>query len=358
MASKSISVVLLGVLCLSAAPRQAVPQPAHTPSAEAQALYERARAALPDRDALQDLLDQAIAADPKFAAAYALKADNYAQAIAATIAQSTDLSLAQDLDRKAIANANKAIALQPSLAEAYTALGLAHRQFWRWSDAEAAYKRAYELAPKDPTTLTNWIWFNMFTGHFDEAIATAQREIELYPTRASSYRDLGLAQAYAGHPEPASAALEQCVSKNPKVTICHIYDAFMQIRLDHDDEAGRELETAENLFGSSPTPAAISSVAHGYFRAGRRNDARRLFAQLETQESSGVVGAGSWPLGYLATGDEAQAYRWLDRAIKKIERHEPDEGFFNLMIIKANVVANPVLEEQRFRTLRERIGKF
>ena len=74
------------------------------------------------------------------------------------------------------------------------------------------------------------------------------------------------------------------------------------------------------------------------------------------KESGGVVGAGSWPLGYLAIGDEAQAYRWLDRAVSKIERHEPDEGFFNLMIIKANVVANPVLEEPRFKELRQRIG--
>lgn len=343
---------MLAVWCVTAAAQPV----AHTPPPEAQALYDRARAALPNREALQDLLDQAIALDPEYAAAYALKAENYAQAIAATIAQSTDLSLAQELDHETLANANKAIALDPSLPRAYTALGLADRQFWRWPEALAAYGRAYELSPKDPTALFNWIWFNAFAGRFDEAIATAHRQVELYPERANSYRDLGIAEAYAGKPEPASAALQECMSKDPKITICHIYYAFMQIRLDHDDLAAKELEAAEALFGASPTPATISSVAHGYFRAGRRGDARRLFGRLEMEESSGVVGAGSWPLGYLAIGDEAQAYRWLDRAVRKIERHEPDEGFFNLMIIKANVVANPILDEQRFRALRERIG--
>ena len=357
MASRSVTALLLALLGVAASPGRPTAQPtAHTPSPEARALYERARAALPNRDALQDLLDQAIAADPDYAAAYALKAENFAQAIAATVARSTDLSLAQDLDRKAVANANKAIELDPSLAQAYTALGLAHRQFWRWPEALAAYKRAYELTPKDPAALTNWIWFNAFTGRFDEAIAAAHRQVQLYPERPNAYRDLGIAEAYAEQPEPASEALQECMTKDPKITICHIYYAFMQIRLDHDDAAAKELETAESLFGASPTPAAISSVAHGYFRAGQRDDARRLFARLETEESSGVVGAGSWPLGYLAIADEAQAYRWLDRAVKKIERHEPDEGVFNLMIIKANVVANPVLEEQRFRALRERIG--
>lgn len=352
MALRSIGITMLALWCVTASAQPA----AQTPPAEAQALYDRARAALPNRDALQSLLDQAIAIDPSYAAAYALKAENYAQAIAGAVAQSTDLSLAQDLDRKAIANANKAIALDASLPQAYMALGLAHRQFWRWPQALAAYQRAYQLSPKDPTALFNWIWFNTFAGRFDEAIATAHRQVELYPGRANSYRDLGIAEAYAGHPDAASAALKACISKDSKITICHIYYAFAQIRLDHDDVAAKELEAAEALFGPSPTPAAISSVAHGYFRAGRREDARRLFARLEMEESSGVVGAGSWPLGYLAIADEAQAYRWLDRAVRKIERHEPDEGFFNLMIIKANVVANPVLDEQRFRALRERIG--
>lgn len=356
MVLKASEIALLTLLgaCMTLSPASA--QDTASRESAAQALYDQARAQLPNREALRETLDRAIAADPDFAPAYALKADSYAQSIGTAVARSTDLSLARDFDSKAIANANKAIALDPSLAEAYTALGLAHRQFWRWSEALAAYRRAYELTPQDPTALFNWIWFNTFAGRFDEAIAVAHHQVELYPERASAHRDLGIAEAYAGQPAPASAALEDCIARDAKITICHIYYAFMQIRLGHDDTAVAELEKAESLLGADPTPAALSSVAHGYFRAGRRDEARRLFKQLQMKESGGVVGAGSWPLGYLAIGDEAQAYRWLDRAVSKIERHEPDEGFFNLMIIKANVVANPVLEEPRFKELRQRIG--
>jgi pentatricopeptide repeat protein len=255
-----------------------------------------------------------------------------------------------------VRNAEKAIALDPSLDSAYSALALAHRQFWRWPQAEAAYRRAYELNPDDAGIMLNYGWFNSFTRRHDEAVAIAERGVALHPTLANPHRDLGVAQAYAGNAEAASKAMHDCIAIDARITICHIYLAFALIRLGQPDLAGAELATAEQLFGDSPTPATVSSVAHGYFRAGRRDDAARLFKKLQEQAANGVVGAGSWPLGYLAIGDEEQALMWLERAVAKIENHEPDEGFFNLMIIKANVAANPVLEQPRFRALRDRIG--
>lgn len=329
---------------------------AETSSPEAQSFYTQARAALPDRDALQKLLDQAIASDPDFAEAYALKAENYAVAIAGAVARSDDLAAAAALDELAVSNARKAIALDPKLDGAYTALGLAHRQFWRWGDALAAYRQALDLKPEDPTALFNWIWFNSFARRHDEAIEAAERGIALQPMAANAHRDLGLALAYAGKPEPAAAELAKCAELDARITICHIYFALMQVRLGKPDVAAAELTKAEALAGPAATPATVSSLAHAYYRAGRRDDAARLYARLEQQGANGVVGAGSWPLGYLAIGDEERAFGTLEEAVAKIERHEPDEGFFNLMIIKANVGGNPVLDQPRFRALRDRIG--
>ena len=253
-------------------------------------------------------------------------------------------------------NAERAIALDPSLDAAYSALALAHRQFWRWQQAENAYRRAYELKPDDSGIMFNYGWFNSFTGRHAEAVAIAERAVSLHPTLANPHRDLGVAYAYAGDADGASKAMRNCIMLDPRITICHIYLAFALIRLGEADTAGQGLALAEQLAGDAASPATVSSLAHGYFRAGRRDDAARLFAKLERQAASGVVGAGSWPLGYLAIGDEEQAYAWLERAVAKIESRQPDEGFFNLMIIKANVAANPVLEQPRFRALRERIG--
>jgi tetratricopeptide (TPR) repeat protein len=330
--------------------------PAAAQRPESVALYEQARAALPNRDALHRLLDRAIELDPDYAAAYALKAEHYAAAIGGVVARSTDLAPAVELERLAVANAERAVGLDPSLANAYAALGLVHRQFWRWPEALAAYAKAYELAPTDPNALLNWVWFNSFARRHDVAIAAARRGVELQAASANAHRDLGLALAYAGQPEPASAALRECAKIDARVSVCHIYLALMQVRLGNPAVAASELGKAEELFGPTPTPATVSSVAHAYSRAGLRADAARLFNRLKGQARSGVVGTGSWPLGYLAVGDTERAFDWLTRAVEKIERHEPDEGFFNLMIIKANVGANPILDEPRFRALRDRIG--
>jgi hypothetical protein len=60
-------------------------------------------------------------------------------------------------------------------------------------------------------------------------------------------------------------------------------------------------------------------------------------------------------MAYLAIGEHDAAADWLERAVRKVESHEPDPGWFSLMIIKHNLTADPVLETPRFKALRERI---
>lgn len=51
------------------------------------------------------------------------------------------------------------------------------------------------------------------------------------------------------------------------------------------------------------------------------------------------------------------AYQILPMTFKSESVDFAIEGFFNLMIIKANIQASPVLEEPRFREWREQIGQ-
>src|SRR5690606_20235410 len=201
-------------------------------------------------------------------------------------------------------------------------------------------------------------WFNAFSGRHAQAIAMGERGVALAPDDASAHRDLGIAYAYAGDAENGAAALRRCTALDPEIAVCHIWLGFMLGLLGEPDEAARELALAEALAGEAMNAATTSSIAHAYSRIGRAADAARLFARLERLGREGVVGAGSWPLGHLAVGDVEQAYAALERAVAKIEEREPDEGFFNLMIIKGNVLQNPVLDEPRFVALRERIGAF
>ncbi len=287
---------------------------------------------------------------------YALEAQEYALGITTAAANEPDLTVAIESAERAIGTARRAIQLDNSLALAYSALGLANRQTWRWNDARRAFEQAYTLDPNDPGIAFNYGWFSSFAGEHEQAIAIAQRSTAVNPGSANTHRDLGIALAYAGNERAASAALRQCIALDPTIGVCHIYLGFMQLRLRDFAAAEAELREAERLFGDAMSPAAASSLAHAYSRTGLGADARRLFDRLTEMEATRVVGVGSWPLAYLAIGDSARAYQWLQRAVDKIESNEPDEGFFNLMIIKHNVQANPTLVEARFRALRDRIG--
>jgi hypothetical protein len=67
------------------------------------------------------------------------------------------------------------------------------------------------------------------------------------------------------------------------------------------------------------------------------------------------VGTGGWAMIYLARNEREKAIEQLQAALVKIENHEIDEGFWNLMNIRMNTTADPVLEEPEFVALRERL---
>jgi tetratricopeptide (TPR) repeat protein len=288
--------------------------------------------------------------------ALAIEAQEYARGIATAAAAERDPAIAAERAAQAIGTARHALELDNSLQTAYAALGLAYRQIWRSDQAVAALEQAYALDPADPNMAFNLSWLRAFRGEFERAAEVADENVALHPDLASAHRDLGIVTAYAGLPQAASAAFGRCIELDPEVGVCHIYLGFMLHRLGNNTAAEAELREAERLFGEGLSPAAASSLAHAYARVGRAGDARRLFDRLVAMDSERVVGVGTWPLAYLAIGDRTQALEWLTRAVEKGERGEPDEGFFNMMIIKANVQNNPVLEEARFVALRERIG--
>jgi len=290
------------------------------------------------------------------ATALALEAQEYAGAIAIAAGRDPNPGSAIENAERAIGTARRALQLDNSVALGFSVLGIASRQIWRWEDARMAFEHAYELDPNDPGIAFNYGWFSSFNGDHEQAISIAQRSTAINPNSANAHRELGIAFAYAGNEAGASAALRQCIALDPSIGVCHIYLGFMQFRLGNDATAEASLREAERLFGEGLSPAAASSLAHAYAMTGLSGDAERLFERLDAMRDERVVGAGSWPLAFLAIGDESSAYEWLQRAVQKIENNEPDEGFFNLMIIKHNVQASPILERGRFVELRDRIG--
>jgi hypothetical protein len=79
-------------------------------------------------------------------------------------------------------------------------------------------------------------------------------------------------------------------------------------------------------------------------------------AEFEAVGTQRDIGTGSRAVAALALGDRAKLRQWLTAAVDKIERHEPDAGYYDLMSIRANSFGEAILDEPEFRELRSKLG--
>jgi DNA-binding winged helix-turn-helix (wHTH) protein/TolB-like protein/Flp pilus assembly protein TadD len=154
----------------------------YTESAEAYRAYIRGRAILEKRkpEFLEKAIDEfqkAVALDPTFALAYT----GFANAF---ITRGNLLSgeTSADAVRKARLYARKALELDPELAEGYVARGRISRIFdWDWDAAEKDFRRAIELNPNYAEAQLGYAQMLSFLGRHDEAMERISKAIKIDP---------------------------------------------------------------------------------------------------------------------------------------------------------------------------------
>jgi len=144
------------------------------------------------------LFQAAIEEDSSFAKAYAGLAETYANLPELVGASPAELL---PLAREA---AERALALDPDLAEAHTALAYIHGLEWDWGAAEQEYLRAIELSP-DYGTAHLWYAQQVLAplGRWDEAFAEARKAVELDPRSPASNSLMGMLLTHTRRPADA-----------------------------------------------------------------------------------------------------------------------------------------------------------
>ncbi len=324
-----------------------------TNSPEAYTIYLKATSTFGMSNvAAHALLDQAISLDPDFALAYASKARIYASSLISNVGSPGAAAAAHDeLERNIRENAEKALSLDPDSGRAHLALGHLELYSWRWTEARRAYEQAYQAG-----TIFQLAWLNAFMGRRDEAVEVAQRSVELNPNGWSQYHFLGLTHGYLGEHDAAIESLRKSVDLGSVSPITYQWLAFMEIARGNPAVGLNQLQFTEQLMGENKILVTLPEIAYAYARIGRTGDAQRLFDEIREMAVDREVGAGAWALAYLAIGDQESALEWLEVAVEKIENHEADPGFYNLMLMKMNVMGDPILDQLEFVEVRSRLG--
>ena len=247
---------------------------------------------------------------------------------------------------KANAAALKAIEIDPQSAEAHASLGLVLNHKWDWTGAAAEFKRALQLDPHYANA-HHWYGDNLsITGRHDEALLEAKRALELDPLNLMIGTWVGLRYYLARQFDLAIEQGRNTVELEPHFAAAHLLLGESYIQVGLHEQGLAELQTAANLSGNSPLYLAQVAVAHAL--AGRKTEALRIVAELQSDSSSRYVSPYGLAQIYAALNDKEQTFKWLQTAY--------DDGAVWLSYLAVDPVFDGFRSDLRFQDLLRRIG--
>jgi TolB-like protein/DNA-binding winged helix-turn-helix (wHTH) protein/Tfp pilus assembly protein PilF len=218
---------------------------------------------------------QAILADPTYAPAYADLAQSY-------------ILLSDPVRAKSAAE--KALSLNPALAEAHTALGLIDEEFWDFPDAEKEYKLAIDLNP-NYATAHHWYGegYLLLMGRFVEADREMTRAHALDPVSRIVATDWGAVLYYEQHYEEAYQELTKVLEMEPGFSEALMYRGLVLLRQRRYGEAVADLEHSARIDGG---PKKLGVLGWGLGVAGKRSQANTILRKLKAMSQQSTCQPG------------------------------------------------------------------
>ena len=300
------------------------------------ALFKSASGEESDRAALA-AFEQAIALDPKYAAAHAARSRSLA-ALAAQYAATEQLAL---LYETAISAARTAVQISPDLAAAQLALGFATLSGrLDFKAARAPYDRATALGAGDADVLILCAYFAYKTGRIEIALRMIEATESLDPLNPSIFRAEGVILVGAKRYADSIARGRRALTMNPHLPAVHANIGMAQMML-NDPKA------AQSSFSSEPsTSLRLSGLAIVEHRLGNQSAAQKAMSALISE------------LGDSASYQQAQVLaQWgrRDEALTALEKAlEIRDG--GLTSILNDAMLDPLQSESRFIQLLGRLG--
>ena len=272
--------------------------------------------------------DEAIRLDPDYALAYAERSEAW--------------TLIGDLTGegktawpKARADAEKAVAIAPALAEAHAALGWV-RFFTEWKFAEGLNElnRAKELSPANPTANDLLARVVVYLGKLDAAEKQARQAVELDPLATAAQGNLARILWYAGKLDEADAVARKSAELQPNAASSRRWQVLVAIARGDSETGLREAK-------SEPDDSYRRfELAVAQFARGDRAAADAALADLMAHNQGLDYQVAQV---YTVRGEKEKAFEWLQIAF---DHH--DTGMLALLV---DPLLNGLRDDPRFKAL-------
>lgn len=267
--------------------------------------YHHARWTRESWDAALDYFRQAIARDSTFAPAYAASAQTHVALTAyGYLSPNEGWPRVEEFARRALR-------LNPQLAEAHTALGMARASYhYDWQGADALFRRGIALNPNSAVAHGNYGLYLWAVGRPVEAIQAHQRARDLDPRSLVHNGNLGAAYGIAGQHDKALQqfrAMADLPSAEPGGAGA---SGIAEVYLDQ----GKFAEAVEYFEKMGPTQRQLhrAGLVRAYLGLGQRARAEQVLSEMPSADQP----CGGRPAAvYVALGDYDGAFAQLDKEI-------------------------------------------
>jgi eukaryotic-like serine/threonine-protein kinase len=270
-----------------------------------------------------DVFQQAIAADPGYALAYAGLADTYNIAPSYIPISSNQAKLLAD------EAARKAVELDNNSPEAHAALAIALANDRKWNEAEAEFRRTLALNPNNAAAH----YFYAITllapqNRNDEALEQYRIAVSLDPLSSIVNTNYALMLLQARRYSESLAQFQKVLARDPNFRPAHYKLSMLYAN------QGRFADAVNEIRHIIPKPTAVSPDAKGYLELAKEMD--------DSDRSAAVAVAAA------LAGDRDQAFQYLEKAYS--------DGDTELLFVIRYPALDALRSDPRFKDMMRRLG--
>ena len=256
------------------------------------------------QDALEkatEYYQQAVRLDPTSAPAWA--------GLSRGLAELTYTQSWKQVRQRAFDAANRALSLDPNLADAHIALGKSYLYDWDWKNAESQIKKARELEPTNSRAFSFSGQLASVLGRTTEALQYFEEASARDPLNWFPYQDIAFEYESRGRFAEAEAAFRKAAALAPTDSYRGEI-GFIQLR-----EGGDAAAALAEISREDDESKRAYYLAASYAFLGRRTDADGALARYQKEY------AAKYPYSMAALharrAESNEAFEWLDRAYQQ-----------------------------------------
>ena len=215
---------------------------------------------------------------------------------------------------KAKAFAERALQLDPTLAEAHASLAFTFTQLWEWDRAEAEFKRSLEI---NPGYAAAHQWYSLhlrFRGRFEESLNESKRAYAQEPLSLINNTSIAQASGVVGDIESAIEFGKRIVELDPNFPRGHEELGMAYLRKKLYAEAVGEFQKAAELSGRGRR--SLGLLGFGLGITSKRDEAFAVLKELQGMYQNRKALAQDIASVYAGLGEKDLAFTWMEKGFQ------------------------------------------